>query len=78
VRDLLIELGFAPDPGEWLFCETPQGNWVWEYNVSRSVVARSSTFFADFTQCLRDAREHGFSSLFGLYSTRCDAPDASS
>ena len=78
VRDLLIELGFAPDPGEWVFCEDPQGHWIWEYIVSRSVVARSSSYFGDFTQCLRDAREHGFSSAFGLYSTRCEAPDAGS
>ena len=78
VRDLLIELGFAPDPGEWVFCEDRQGLWVWEYIVSRSVVARSSSIFGDFRQCLRDAREHGFSSAFGFYSTRCEAPDAGS
>jgi hypothetical protein len=76
LRDLVIELGSAPDPGEWIFCANQQGHWVWEYVVSHAVVTRSTSFFSDFTQCLGDAKQHGFSSLFAFYSTRYDVPDA--
>jgi hypothetical protein len=74
LRDLVIELGSAPDPGEWMFCADQQGQWVWEYIVDREVVARSSSVFRDLTQCLDDAKAHGFSSLFAFYSTRHDVP----
>jgi hypothetical protein len=75
LRDLVIELGSAPDPGEWIFCANPQGQWVWEYVVDRAVVARSTSLFSEFRQCLQDAKAHGFSSLFAFYSTRYDVPD---
>src|SRR3982750_1720602 len=45
LRDLVIELGSAPDPGEWIFCANQQGQWVWEYVVDRAVVARSTSLF---------------------------------
>jgi hypothetical protein len=70
LRDLVIELGFVPDPGEWMFFADDQQQWRWEYSRRGEVLARSTGYFGEFKRCLHDANEHGFSSLFAFYSTR--------
>jgi hypothetical protein len=73
LRDLVIELGFAPDPGEWIFFADDQEQWRWEYTRRGVVVARSTGYFCEFKRCMEDANEQGFSSLFAFYSTRAAA-----
>jgi hypothetical protein len=70
LRDLMLELGFAPDPGEWIFCSDHQNQWGWEYARPGMAAVRSTTFFSELGVCLRDANEHGFSSAFAFYCIR--------
>ena len=77
-RDLVLELGFAPDPGEWIFCRDRENQWAWEYTVRSEALSRSSSSFAALEQCLKDAKEHGFSSSFAIYSSRCDTQETTS
>ena len=74
LRDVMLELGFAPDPGEWIFCFDHQNQWGWEYVRPGVAPVRSTTFFSELGVCLRDANEHGFSSPFAFYCTRRMTP----
>ena len=64
LHDLLVELGFPPDPIEWRFLQDEHGLWIWEYTKDGTVVTRSSCGFATRERCIRDASDNGYSRFF--------------
>jgi hypothetical protein len=68
VRDLLLRIGVRADPGDWVFHCDQAGLWTWEYATPHAISRRSTSSFRTVKKCLKDANEHGFSSLFSSYS----------